>query len=82
MCAYKVLLISRCRNQQGGKSRCILDRVHGLLLKSPSLNFRPFFASFEFPGESVGSIILERITKKRTKNKAKTTKLDSEWKRL
>ncbi|GJT24341.1 retrovirus-related pol polyprotein from transposon TNT 1-94 [Tanacetum coccineum] len=25
---------------------------------------------------------LERITKKRTKNKAKTTKLDSEWKRL
>ncbi|GKB29991.1 hypothetical protein Tco_0869392 [Tanacetum coccineum] len=26
--------------------------------------------------------VLERITKKRTKNKAKTTKLDSEWKRL
>ncbi|GJT57662.1 hypothetical protein Tco_0992716 [Tanacetum coccineum] len=28
------------------------------------------------------SEILERITKKRTKNKAKTTKPDSEWKRL
>ncbi|GKG43283.1 hypothetical protein Tco_0479967, partial [Tanacetum coccineum] len=26
--------------------------------------------------------ILEQITKKRTKNKDKTTKLDSEWKRL
>ncbi|GKB13140.1 hypothetical protein Tco_0847063 [Tanacetum coccineum] len=26
--------------------------------------------------------LLERITKKRTKNKAKTTKPDSEWKRL
>ncbi|GJX55232.1 hypothetical protein Tco_0285129 [Tanacetum coccineum] len=25
---------------------------------------------------------IERITKKRTKNKAKTTKPDSEWKRL
>ncbi|GJS42818.1 putative ribonuclease H-like domain-containing protein [Tanacetum coccineum] len=28
------------------------------------------------------SKLLERITKKRTKNKAKTTKPDSEWKRL
>ncbi|GJZ57415.1 hypothetical protein Tco_0612909 [Tanacetum coccineum] len=32
------------------------------------------------PGFGIGS--LERITKKRTKNKAKTTKPDSEWKRL
>ncbi|GJR33055.1 hypothetical protein Tco_1109287 [Tanacetum coccineum] len=29
-----------------------------------------------------GYIVPERITKKRTKNKAKTTKPDSEWKRL
>ncbi|GKB59612.1 hypothetical protein Tco_0915798 [Tanacetum coccineum] len=33
MCAYKVLLIPRCRNQQGGRSRCILDSVLGLLLR-------------------------------------------------
>ncbi|GKE41117.1 photosystem I chlorophyll a apoprotein A2 [Tanacetum coccineum] len=30
----------------------------------------------------ITSLVVERITKKRTKNKAKTTKLDSEWKRL
>ncbi|GJT17655.1 hypothetical protein Tco_0876361 [Tanacetum coccineum] len=32
MYAYKVLLIPTCRNQQGGRSRCILDSVLGLLL--------------------------------------------------
>ncbi|GKG36686.1 hypothetical protein Tco_0444364, partial [Tanacetum coccineum] len=33
-------------------------------------------------GGGGGGGLLERITKKRTKNKAKTTKPDSEWKRL
>nr|GEZ22770.1 hypothetical protein [Tanacetum cinerariifolium] len=32
MCAYKVLLILTCQNQQGGRSRCIPDSVHSVLL--------------------------------------------------
>ncbi|GKA26059.1 retrovirus-related pol polyprotein from transposon TNT 1-94 [Tanacetum coccineum] len=36
MYAYKVLLIPTCRNQQGGRSRCILDSVLGLLLSQYS----------------------------------------------
>ncbi|GKB99349.1 retrovirus-related pol polyprotein from transposon TNT 1-94 [Tanacetum coccineum] len=34
------LYFVRTEYQLGGRSRCLLDRVHGLLLKSPSLNFR------------------------------------------
>ncbi|GKG15838.1 hypothetical protein Tco_0358161, partial [Tanacetum coccineum] len=34
------------------------------------------------PSPSLPPLPLERITKKGTKNKAKTTKPDSEWKRL
>ncbi|GJX45119.1 hypothetical protein Tco_0261795 [Tanacetum coccineum] len=39
------------------------------------------FRILEYEQERV-AVTLERITKKRTKNKAKTTKPDSEWKRL
>ncbi|GJR15846.1 retrovirus-related pol polyprotein from transposon TNT 1-94 [Tanacetum coccineum] len=41
--AYKVLLIPRCRNQQGGRSRYIHDRVHDLVLSLSS-----WLASFDF----------------------------------
>ena len=79
MCAYKVLLIPWCRNQQGGRSRCILDKSPWPSFALASLNFRPslslsgalfqshegsdissllLYASFEFPGGSVGSIII------------------------
>ncbi|GKE12632.1 retrovirus-related pol polyprotein from transposon TNT 1-94 [Tanacetum coccineum] len=39
MYAYKVLMILTCQNQQGGRSRCILDSVLGILLRLASFVF-------------------------------------------
>ncbi|GJV62537.1 hypothetical protein Tco_1473365 [Tanacetum coccineum] len=47
-----------------------------------NLSFEEVKKEFDKLVKQVESFALERITKKRTKNKAKTTKPDSEWKRL